>query len=216
MKRRILSFIMTVIFVLGVICPPAYTDIKRQQNLPQASSTSVSAKIVNSTSLILKAEAASTTKKKTSATKKKKEKYPEAKKIWNYLTKDMKLNKYVAAGIMGNIMAEVGGQTLNIKPNLYGHKGTYYGICQWSGRYYPQVQGKNLDYQLSFLKKTIKSEFNSFGYKYKKGFNYTSFTKLKDAKQAALAFAKCYERCSSKYYSIRQTNAIKAYKYFVK
>ena len=124
---------------------------------------------------------------------------------------------YGAQGsVMGNIMAEVGGQTLNIKPNLYGHKGTYYGICQWSGRYYPQVQGKNLDYQLSFLKKTIKSELNSFGYKYKKGFNYTSFTKLKDAKQAALAFAKCYERCSSQYYSIRQTNAIKAYNYFVK
>ena len=213
MKRRILSFIMTVIFVLGMIYLPAYANIKRQQNLPQAS---VSAKIVNSISLVLNAEAVSTTKKKTSATKKKKEKYPEARKIWNYLTKDMKLNKYVAAGIIGNIMAEVGGQTLNIKPNLYGYNGTYYGICQWSRRYYPQVQGKNLGYQLSFLKKTIKSEFNSFGYKYKKGFNYTSFTKLKNAKQAALAFAKCYERCNSRYYSIRQTNAIKAYKYFVK
>ena len=106
MKRRILSFIMTVIFVLGMIYLPAYANIKRQQNLPQAS---VSAKIINSISLALNAEAASTTKKKTSATKKKKEKYPEARKIWNYLIKNMKLNKYVAAGIIGNIMEEVGG-----------------------------------------------------------------------------------------------------------
>ena len=106
MKRRILSFIMTVIFVLGMIYLPAYANIKRQRNLPQAS---VSAKIVNSISLVLNAEAVSTTKKKTSATKKKKEKYPEARKIWNYLTKNMKLNNYVAAGIIGNIMAEVGG-----------------------------------------------------------------------------------------------------------
>jgi hypothetical protein len=77
------------------------------------------------------------------------------------------------------------------------------GICQWSKQYFPSVYGKNLDYQLSFLKKTIQGEFKTFGYKYKKSFNYSSFCKLKDAKAAALAFAKVYERCGSQSYSVR-------------
>ena len=42
-----------------------------------------------------------------------KDKYPEAYKIWHYLKK-LGYNDYVCAGIMGNIMAECGGQTLNI------------------------------------------------------------------------------------------------------
>ena len=42
-----------------------------------------------------------------------KDEYPEAYKIWHYLKK-LGYNDYVCAGIMGNIMAECGGQTLNI------------------------------------------------------------------------------------------------------
>ena len=215
MKRFILPLIMVLINVLEVIYLPIYTESKRQ-NLSQAPTT-----VITSNTLSLTAAAASapkkktTTKKKVTTKKKKKEKYPEARKIWNYLKK-MGLNNYVAAGIMGNIMAEVGGQTLNIRPNLYGAGEAYYGICQWSRQYFPAVQGKNLDYQLSFLKKTIQQEFKTFGYKYSKGFTYKKFTKLKNEKQAALAFAKVYERCSSRYYAVRQVNATKAYNYFVK
>ena len=46
-------------------------------------------------------------------------------------------------------------------------------------------------------------------------FNFNSFLSLNDARQTALAFAKCYERCSSFSYYTRQENAIKAYNYFV-
>ena len=35
------------------------------------------------------------------------------------------------AGIMGNIMAECGGSTLNIQPYAHGDGKTSYGICQW-------------------------------------------------------------------------------------
>ena len=38
---------------------------------------------------------------------------------------------------------------------------------------------------------------------------------MTDAQQAALAFAKSYERCGSGSYGIRQQNALKAYNYFV-
>lgn len=138
--------------------------------------------------------------------------YPTATKIWKYLKK-AGYNDYVIAGIMGNIMTECGGQTLKIQATLYD--GGYYGICQWSRRWHSAVWGQDLNYQLDYLKKTMKNEFNNYGGRYAQGFNYKSFLKLQNEKSAALAFAKCYERCSSRYYSIRQTNATKAYNYFV-
>lgn len=139
--------------------------------------------------------------------------YPTATKIWKYLRK-CGYNNYVCAGILGNMMAECGGQTFNLKATIYDSSRQYYGICQWSKRYCPAVYGTSLDTQLSYLKKTMPAEFNNYGGRYARGFNYKSFCALKNEKSAALAFAKCYEKCGSSYYSVRQTNAIKAYKYF--
>jgi hypothetical protein len=143
--------------------------------------------------------------------------YPEATKIWLYLTDTMGFNDRVAAGIMGNLMAEVGGQTLKIQPGLYGHGSNrgYYGICQWSAKYYPSVQGKDLDYQLEFLASTIESQFSSYGRLYQSGFTYEDFRQMNNEQDAALAFAKIYERCNSKHYNVRMSNAVKAYDYFV-
>lgn len=137
--------------------------------------------------------------------------YPAATKIWRYM-KAQGWNDYVCAGIMGNLMAEVGGQTLDIRYSL--SSSGYYGMCQWN-RAYSAVWGAGLDTQCDFLRDTIKYEFDTYGFKYQKGFNFNSFLNLTDARQAALAFAKAYERCGSSTYKIRQNNAIKAYNYFV-
>lgn len=137
--------------------------------------------------------------------------YPAATQIWRYM-KAQGWNDYVCAGIMGNLMAEVGGQTLDIRYTL--SSSGYYGMCQWS-RGYSQVWGAGLETQCDFLRDTIKYEFDTYGFKYQKGFNFNSFLNMTDAQQAALAFAKSYERCSSKSYNIRQKNAVKAYNYFV-
>lgn len=137
--------------------------------------------------------------------------YPAATQIWRYM-KSLGWNDYVCAGIMGNLMAEVGGQTLNIQYTLYGKN--YYGMCQWS-KSYSKIWGKGLEEQCDFLRDTIEYELDTFGYAYKKGFNYDSFLAMSNERDAALAFAKCYERCNSNYYAIRQTNAEKAYNYFV-
>ncbi len=137
--------------------------------------------------------------------------YPAATQIWRYM-KALGWNDYVCAGIMGNLMAEVGGQTLNIRYTL--SSGNYYGMCQWS-RSYSKVWGAGLETQCDFLRDTIQYEFDTYGSKYQKGFNFNSFLNMTNAEQAALAFAKSYERCSSKYYTIRQQNALKAYNYFV-
>ena len=142
----------------------------------------------------------------------KEKEYPAATTIWRYF-KDLGYNDYVCAGIMGNLMAEVGGQTLDIQWWLKGNG--YYGMCQWSQGYKSQIWGADLQGQLNFLRDTIKYELDTFGSAYSKGFNYNQFLSLNSAEAAAKAFAKCYERCGSGSYSIRQKNAVVAYNYFV-
>ena len=140
--------------------------------------------------------------------------YPVATKIWQYL-KDKSYSDYVVAGILGNMMAEVGGQTLDIQPNL--GNGMYYGICQWRIKYMTtNISGAGLERQLQYLTDTIKSEFNTFGNCYYRGFTYDAFCNLSNERDAALAFAKVYERCGSGSYSVRQKNATTAYEYFTK
>lgn len=135
--------------------------------------------------------------------------YPEATQIWTYL-KNLGYNDYVCAGILGNIMAEAGGSTLNIQPLV---QGGFYGICQWN-QAYSEVWGASLEEQLDFLRDTIEYELDTFGYAYGKDFDYGAFLQLTDEKDAALAFSKCYERNAPSSYNIRQVNATKALEYF--
>ena len=132
--------------------------------------------------------------------------YSQARQVWNHLV-SMGLNKYVCAGIMGNIMAEVGGQTLDISRWPTYSKGSYYGICQWGGSRRSRLlnsYGKSLNDQLSFLSVELYEVIP-------KG---NSFYNMQDEKEAALYFAKYYERCGSGSYSVRQRNATKALNYF--
>lgn len=142
----------------------------------------------------------------------KQDEYGAATDIWIYL-KDLGYSDYVCAGIMGNLMSEVGGQTLDIQYWLTSTDG-YFGMCQWS-KGYNEVWGADLAGQCDFLRDTIEYEFNTYGYKYKKGFDYAQFLELESAEEAAYAFAKCYERCGVNFQKIRKTNATKAYEYFV-
>lgn len=81
------------------------------------------------------------------------EKYPEASAVWRYLTVDLGLNNYVAAGIMGNMMNECGGNSLKLQPLITSnhsmvYKGEtyhFYGLCQWYLGYNPQLAGASLD-----------------------------------------------------------------------
>lgn len=142
------------------------------------------------------------------------EEYPEATQIWLYL-KSLDYNDYICAGILGNIMAEVGGNTLKIRPLIFNKDKTFYGMCQWSMKYYSEVRNATLAEQCDFLANNIEKEIDTFGRKYKVGFKYDDFVELTSYKEAALAFAKSYERCASQYYNVRVENAAKAYQYFV-
>ena len=138
--------------------------------------------------------------------------YPVAAEIW-WTLKSYGYNDYVCAGILGNIMVEAGGQTLTIQPTIQTSK--YYGICQWSKKYYPSIWGASLEEQCEYLHNTMEQQFKVFGKLYKKGFTFADFLNLTDEQDAALAFAKCYERCASEGYQRRQNCATKAYEFFV-
>ncbi len=145
--------------------------------------------------------------------------YDVAHQIWDYLVFEIGLSEPVAAGIMGNIMSETGGQTLKIKVvywSQYVSPGKYYGICQWSYSRGKSVWGKGLEEQLELLHSELRYEMNTYGRLYAKGFNYESFCQLDNEQDAALAFAKCFERCASSSYGKRQRNATTAYNHFMR
>ena len=133
--------------------------------------------------------------------------YNQSTQVWNSL-KNLGLNDYVCAGIIGNIMAEVGGQTLDISRWPQYSQKNYYGICQWAGGRKQRLLndfGTTLEDQIRFLSVELFEVIP-------KG---NSFYNMQDEKQAALYFAKYYERCGSGSYSVRKSNATKALNYFV-
>lgn len=141
------------------------------------------------------------------------EEYPTATSVWLYLTEEMGCNDYVAAGIMGNMMAECGGQTLKLNWKAKNSSG-HYGLCQWSPGH-TAVKGANLQEQLDFMAKSFPKAIDQWGsICYKKGFDYEDFMAMEDARKAAYAFCVIYERPGPGSYEQRRDNAEKAYKYF--
>jgi hypothetical protein len=142
------------------------------------------------------------------------EEYPVATQIWLFMKEELGWSDAVCAGVLGNMMAEAGGQTLKIQWNIWDKSGGYYGICQWAIKYVPTIANNSLEQQLLHIKNTVEKTMNGWGRKYAEGFGYSEFIALEDPKEVALAFAACYERCSKKHYQVRTVNAMKAYEYF--
>lgn len=136
-----------------------------------------------------------------------------ATKVWEYL-RQKGFSQEVTCAIIGNMMIETSGGSLDLNPTIYSPSGNYYGLCQWSKKYCPDAQGLSFEDQLDYLVETMPWEFNTFGKNYKGGFKYEDFLNMTDVEEAALAFAKSYERCSSVSYEMRQAAAVVAYEYF--
>ena len=139
--------------------------------------------------------------------------YYYAARTWGYFKK-LGFSDDVTAGIIGNMMVETGGGTLNIKPNVYSSSGSYYGLCQWSLYYSPHMADTSFETQLDYLITDMPTQFKTFGKLYKARFTYEDFLCLNTPADAAMAFAKVYERCASGSYGLRQEAARKAYNYF--
>jgi len=122
--------------------------------------------------------------------------YPVAAAVWHALTTNG-YSEAAAAGIIGNMMAECGHQTLALDYTAYNSSGGYYGLCQWSKKYYPEMYGASLEAQINYLLESAKD-----------------YMDYDDPAEAAIAFAKGYERCSSASYERRKEHAWTAYDYF--
>ena len=134
------------------------------------------------------------------------EEYPVACQVWDYLKGEMGLTDEAAAGILGNMMVECGGMTLDLDPELW--YGQYYGLCQWSTHYDPAVAWSGTEFQLDYLRDTIAPILAEAGASYEKLKSMTSVT------EAARYFCLWYERpgfCSQR----RLDCAVAAYDYFV-
>lgn len=121
--------------------------------------------------------------------------------VYEYLNKKG-FTDPVIAGILGNMMAECGGQTLELRWDIYGGGGSYYGLCQWSLYYNPAVKGRDVTGQMDYLMSNIEKNMRYFGG------NYNYFRSIKNAGEAARYFANYYERGSGA--SVRVKNANKA------
>ena len=132
--------------------------------------------------------------------------YPVACGVWRYLREDMGLNPYVAAGIMGNMMQECGGNTLNLQPHLCVNN--FLGLCMW---YAPYTNGRltygaDVTEQLEYLKDTLETNIEYFGG------DYSYFCGLDNVADAAWYFDEYYERGG--WHSVRARNAQTALEYF--
>lgn len=140
--------------------------------------------------------------------------YYYATRTWKFL-KSLGYSDVACAGILGNVMTECGGATLDIEPVIYDAFGEYYGMFQWSTFYYPGVADAEFEEQLEYYAQTSLPVFETWGKNYKCGFTIEDFNMLTDPKETALAFAKIYERCAAWTYEKRQNAAEVAYEYFV-
>lgn len=227
MKDRIINFICAAIlwiWILGLIQSLFTLDSPQQVREPENSIEEFYSENVEETLTrpsitqeILTVAHIETTKETTIITTSNieeiEEDYYYARVIWNYLRYEMGLNKWCAAGIMGNIMTECGGQTLNIRPYITNSSG-HYGICQWNLKYFPEVRGKNIHGQLEFLNSTLRWILNDYGDRYYDGFNYEKFVVITNEREAAKAFAHAYEGCGSYCAPRRLDHATEALRYF--
>lgn len=139
--------------------------------------------------------------------------YYYATKVWEYFMQ-RGYGEVITSAIIGNMMVETSGGSLNLKPSIYDPTEQYYGLCQWALKYHPDIADTSFECQLSYLEETIKKEFKVFGKCYKSDFDFDDFLAIKDPAEAALAFAKVYERCATWSYSPRQRAAVVAFEYF--
>ena len=140
------------------------------------------------------------------------EEYPVATKVWLFLKEELGYSDAVCAGIIGNMMAECGGHTLDLQWNLY-NSSYHYGLCQWSSKYYPEMQGANLEDQLAFMAVSFPKIIDRYGYLYQSGMKHEQFKVMDDCGDAAIAFCVIYERPGGNQ-NYRRGLAEKAYNYF--
>lgn len=140
--------------------------------------------------------------------------YPVAAEVWEAM-KEFGWSDIVCAGIMGNLMRETGGDTLNLRHDSDSHSGL--GLVQWTGQRKKDMCNKyghspTIAEQVEFVKDELFGSNGVSGqvtdYQRDRIFN------AETPEKCAAEFARWFERPASKNYSKRETNAKQAYDYF--
>ena len=113
--------------------------------------------------------------------------YKVAKEVYDHLIANG-YSEVASAAILGNMMNECGGNTLELNPYIYGGSGRYYGLCQWALCYNSKVNGLDITDQLLYLHETIESNMKQFGG------SFEEFNSLESPEYAGIYFNKYYER----------------------
>ena len=118
--------------------------------------------------------------------------YPVACEVWRFFIEECGYSEAVTAGLIGNMMVECGGHTLDLQWWLYNST-NHYGLVQWSPKYYPEIQGATLKTQLLFLQESIPIVFNGWSGQ-REGYLFVDFMDITNCRTAAYVFAAVYER----------------------
>lgn len=143
-------------------------------------------------------------------------KYPEATRVWRYMKEEFGWNDELCAGIMGNIMAEIGGGTLDF--SRWNWNANTFGMIQWLGSRKKAIKAKygeiaTIEQQLDFMKDEMFGE-NGVRQQLSKN-QLNAIINGKSPEAIAYDFARYFERCSPGSYAPRRGYARKAYNFFV-
>lgn len=137
---------------------------------------------------------------------------PIAQQIWNAML-DKGWSYDVCAGIMGNIMAECGGGTLDIKPILRGDNETSFGICQWHNERKDNMLSFNdKNYNTSDNLPPIEHQIDYLEYELSL-YNIDILNNDKTYEEVAYIFCVEYERPANKYKKAEQRKKLAAIAY---
>ena len=147
------------------------------------------------------------------------EQYPEARKIWDIM-KSWGWSDETCAGIIGNMMAEIGGKTLNLS-DWASNGGCGYGLIQWTGSRRTTIKNKygaqpTIEQQLEFMKDELYGTNGITQQVSQEVLDIILNTNgQRTPEEIAYTFACRFERCAERYRAMRRDLARDAYNYFV-
>lgn len=145
--------------------------------------------------------------------------YPEAQLIWSTMI-SWGWAPETCAGIIGNMMAEIGGGTLDLS-DWNSNGGCGYGLIQWTGSRRSLLKSRygsypNIEQQLIFMRDELFGTNNTRQQVSSSVLNRIMNTNGNETPESiAFCFASNYERCASQYRARRQGYARIAYDYFM-